>query len=281
MKIIESHESMRIKYDSLRDFFTHTSKDSKIITHYDENTSLINDILTGENNSWRFGEESTRTEFYKTRFNPDKGKKLCAKSVKSVLEEKSYKSLIKNALTYKKRVSYKDSGFRLNIPKAISGEDKYFIHYSNSKKPTVKIAINICGSACVRDKDFIEVAKAAVPTIYALEMAGIATEVWYCAFVTNPFTKRKDVATEVLIKSSQQRFNWTTFAPVFTLGTYRENIFMSWCNQDRYETDSGLGRPMDDKTIQKYNNYGYTSIIGLNAPGPVNIVNSIFEKIKH
>ena len=195
------------------------------------------------------------------------------------MASKEYKKLLEQALTYKKRVKFQDVGSKLNIPRAISGDDKYFTTYTSARKPIVKIAINICGSACVGQAEFIKVAKTAIPTIFALETAGISTEVYYCAFVDGCHEDHSRFsATHVKIKSAQQRFNWTTFAPVFTLGSYRESIFASWA-YDENRCCSGLGRPMADRYITERNNYDYSAVIGLNAVGPVDTVQEIFKNL--
>lgn len=279
--MIVKGNTVHLRYNSLKEFFEETNPQGKIVAVHGNNKDEISQMAKGSEGAWRYGDESKQDKFYETRFDPAKGKSLCAEEVKKTMQTGEYKDLVKQAMTYRKRTTYKDSGFRLSVPKAISGEDRYFTHYSNSRKPIVKIAINICGSASVDKSSFVKVAKTAVPTIIALETAGIATEVWYCAFAVGTHEKISYTATEVCIKSAEQRFNWTTFAPVFTLGSYRESVFMSWCNQSEFETSYGLGRPMEAGTLSKLNNYDYTSVIGLNAQGPVKEVNSVFSKIKH
>lgn len=278
--MILKDDTLHLRYKSLKDFFEETNPKGNILTSHSHSLSEISEMAKGSDGSWRYGDEHKQEKFYHSRFDPKKGKELCVADVKKTMQTKEYKDLVKQAMTYRKRVTYKDSGFRLNVPKAICGEDRYFTTYNNSRKPIVKIAINICGSASVDKDAFARVAKTAVPTIVALETAGIATEIWYCAFSEGTHRGLKYTATEVCIKTAEQRFNWTTFAPVFTLGSYRESVFMSWCNQPDYETSGGLGRPMESNTLENKNNYGYSSVIGLNAQGPVKEVNSIFSKIK-
>lgn len=280
MKMILKDDTIHLRYKSLKEFFDETNPNGKILTEHEHSLSEIKEMARGGEGSWRYGDESKKDKFYHVRFDPKKGKDLCAEDVKKTMQTKEYKDLVKQAMTYRKRVTYKDNGFRLNVPKAIAGEDKYFTTYNNSRKPIVRIAINICGSASVDSDAFIRIAKTAVPTVIALETAGIATEVWYCAFAEGTHEDVKYTATEVCIKTAEQRFNWTTFAPVFTLGSYRESVFMSWCNQPEYETSYGLGRPMTSDNLARQNNYGYSSVIGLNAQGPVKEVNSVFSKLK-
>jgi hypothetical protein len=278
---LKEKDVFHIKYDSLNDFFKNTNVNEPFADIHSGNRSEYNDIKNDAkgSHSWRFGDENTQKEFHTVRFDPAKGKIMCAEDVKKTIKDKSYKNLIRQAMTYRKRVKYEDVGFRLNVPKAIAGEDRYFSVYKNSKKPVVKIAINICGSACVDNESFVRVAKTAIPTIYALETAGIATEVYYCAFSTRTHSNFAATAVHVKIKSAEQRFNWTTFAPVFTLGSYRESIFLAWLFTDE-KVNGGLGCPMDSSTIKQHDNFGYTSVIGLNTVGPVETVSEIFEKLK-
>lgn len=281
MKRFRKDDTYHIVYENLNEFFTETNPDTPPSTMNKYNQSQVRDMKS--DNDWRYGDERNKSKFYDVRFDPSKGKQMCADAVKKTMADGTYKKLVRQAMTYRKRIKFDDHGFRLNVSKAISGEDKYFGIYKNSKKPTVKIAINICGSACVGQEEFRKVAETAIPTIYALETAGIATEVYYTAFVDGCHNdeNNRDIPhtiTHVKIKSAQERFNWTTFAPVFCLGSYRESIFMSWIGSE-YSTNSGLGRPMPDYKIQNHDNYGYTSVIGLNGVGPVKIINQVFEKI--
>lgn len=276
MKQFQKDDTWHILYESVGDFFQNTDPSNPPATMNSRNQSQLND-LKGET-GWRYGDEKKRDKFLDVRFDPKKGKDMCHEEVKKTMADKKYKDLIRQARTYRKRIEFSDHGFRLNVSKAISGEDRYFGVYKNARKPIVKIAINICGSASVDQSAFRRVASTAIPTIYAIEQAGIATEVWFCAFAKGTFDDIPYVATQVKLKSAQERFSWTTFAPVFCLGSYRESIFASWIMSE-HEVDSGLGRPMDDSQIRKFDNYGYTAVIGLNAVGPVSQVNSIFEQL--
>lgn len=280
MKRFIKDSTYHILYESVGDFFTNTDPNVRPPDMHKDNIGDANDVISGER-SWRYGDEKNTKTYHDVRFDPKKGKDMCLAEVKKTMADKSYKDLIRQARTYRKRIEFSDQGFRLNVSKAISGEDRYFGVYKNARKPIVKIAINICGSASVDQSAFRKVAATAIPTIYALEQAGIATEVWYCGFADGTLTKPKEVdyvATQVKIKSAQERFNWTTFAPVFTLGSYRESMFLSWIYSE-YPVSSGLGRPMDSSKLRELDNYGYTAVIGLNAVGPVNQVNSIFEQL--
>ncbi len=274
-------DTYHIRYDSLQDFFHNTDPKVKLEKTHEDNYRNHDDLFGSGKGSWSYGDEDTRSKYYEKRFDPSKGKDMCLEETKKAMASTEYKKLLRQALTYRKRVSYQDHGFRLNVSKAISGEDRYFTHFKNARKPVVRIAINICGSASVNQESFRKIASTAIPTIYALEQAGISTEVWYTAFAkgvheTDEFTY---TATEVLLKSAQQRFNWTTFAPVFTLGSYRESVFLSWAKSE-YEAGHGLGRPTDQSQLEARNNYGYDAVIGLNAVGPVDQVRQLFAKLE-
>jgi hypothetical protein len=279
----EEKKILHMHFDSVDDFFQHSDarKLNKKGTDHLPNTNRehIKEIADGDENSWRYAEEKNKDRFEKTRFDPSKGKTMYLDAVKSTMADKSYKKLMANAMTYRRKPKFQDVGSRLSIPRAIAGEDKYFVSLKAARKPTVKIAINICGSASVNAKAFAKVARTAIPTIYALEQAGITTEVYYCAFSTGTHYGFNHTQLAVKVKSAQQRFSWTLFAPVFCVGSYRDNIFTAWSNCD-VKTSGGLGCPMSESDIQKNNNFGYDSVIGLNAVGPVENVGSIFNKIK-
>jgi len=284
MRIVKEEKKVfHMYFDSVDDFFQHSDARAllaKGIDHLPENNrDHIKEIGDGDERSWRYAEERNKDQFEKTRFDPNKGKTMCADAVKSTMADRSYKKLMANAMTYRRKPKFQDVGSRLSVPRAIAGEDKYFVSLKSARKPTVKIAINICGSASVDAAAFRRVAETAIPTIYALEQAGITTEVYYCAFSTRTHPGFDHSQLSVRVKSAQQRFSWTLFAPVFCVGSYRDNIFTAWSNCDE-ETSSGLGCPMNESTIEEFNNFGYDSVIGLNAVGPVENVGSIFSKIK-
>jgi len=284
MRIVkEKKKVLHMHFDSVDDFFQHSDARAlkeKGISHLPStNQYHIKEIADGDEKSWRYAEEKNKDKFEKTRFDPTKGKDMCADAVKKTMADKSYKKLMANAMTYRRKPKFQDVGSRLSVPRAIAGEDKYFVSLKAARKPTVRIAINICGSASVNAAAFARVAQTAIPTIYALEQAGITTEVYYCAFSTGTHRGFDHSQLSVRVKSAQQRFSWTLFAPIFCVGSYRDNIFTAWSNCDE-DTGHGLGRPMDESTIQQFNNFGYDSVIGLNAVGPVENVGSIFNKIK-
>jgi hypothetical protein len=284
MKIVKEEKKLFSMYfDSVDDFFQNSDARALVKKGIDslpsQNRDHIREISEGASRDWRYGDDKTKDKFEEIRFDPKKGKGLCMDAVKSTMADKSYKKLMANAMTYRRKPKFQDVGSRLSIPRAIAGEDKYFVSLKAARKPTVRIAINICGSASVDKAAFERVAKTAIPTIYALEQAGITTEVYYCAFSTGTHNGYKHSHLAVKVKSAQQRFSWTLFAPVFCVGSYRDNIFTAWTNCD-VNTCSGLGRPMEESDIIKNKNFGYDSVIGLNAVGPVENVGSIFNKIK-
>jgi len=251
-------------------------------TAHPDNEEDFHDIHREQSSSWRFGNEQNVDRYLATRSDPKKGKNLCLQSIKNTMADKSYKDLITQALTYKKRLKYADTGSRISVSRAIAGEDTYFVTRSNAQRPTVKLAINMCVSASCDDDMLMKIAKSAIPTVYALETAGICTEIWLCTFSTQAFccdgAFDHDVC-QVKIKSAQERFNWTTFAPVFTTGAYRHGFFLSWLRQ-KYRINDGYGCPMYSDTMREHDNYGYAAIIGGNAPGPVDLVKQVFSKIK-
>ena len=266
-----------IIYESVGDFFQHTNYENPPATMNSSNQSNYREVKG--NSAWRYGVEESKEKYHKTRFDPEKGKKICEEAVKKIKASSEYKKHLSLAMTYRKKIRFEDHGSRLSVPKAIAGEDKYFSVFKNTKRPIVKIAINICGSACVNDDDFRKVAEAAIPTIYMLEQAGISTEVWYTSFSAGTHPTIKYTGVHVKIKSAQQRFNWTTFAPVFCLGSYRESIFLSWIYSE-HGVGYGLGTPMESRDIKKLNNFGYNAVIGLNSPGPMKTISELFDIIK-
>lgn len=280
MKTFVKGDTEHIVYESVGDFFRLTDPNNPPSTMHSANSSMHSEIKGSVYETWRFGDDESRDKFYENRFEPTKGKTKCYDQVKKTMADKEYKKLITQARTYRKRIQYEDHGFRLNVAKAISGEDRIFGVYKNARKATVKIAINISGSCSVSDEAFAKIAATAIPTIYALEQAGICTEVWYCEFSTGVFkrVKEKHTAFQVKMKSAQERFSWTTFAPVFCLGSFRESFFLSAIYSE-HQVTSGLGRPMDGSEIKAKDNYGFDAVIGLNAVGPVSQVNSIFEQL--
>lgn len=248
---------------------------------HQNNTSDYEDVFSDRCSSWRYGSEQYKDEYLKTRFDPKKGKRLCQDDIKSTMASKDYRSIISQALTYKKRLKHRDMGSKISVPRAISGEEQYFVTTDSAQRPTVKIAINMCVSCGCDDDMLMKIARSAIPTVYALETAGICTEIWLSTFSVEthfdvPF---EYTVSQVRIKSAQERFNWTTFAPVFTTGSYRHGFFLSWLCQP-YKIASGYGHPMSTDIMSQHDNYGYAVIIGNNTPGPVDLVKEVFSKIK-
>lgn len=271
-----------ITLDNLKEFLSISTDEKFPDTGHESNRSDFDRIFAHEKDRWRYGSEGTKEQYLQTRTDPSKGKNLCLADIKRTMADKSYKKLITQALTYKKRLKYADMGSKISVSRAIAGEDQYFVSTNNAQRPTVKLAINMCVSASCDDEMLMMIAKSAIPTVYALETAGICTEIWLCTFSSNAFRNEEGFhhdITQVRIKSAQERFNWTTFAPVFTTGAYRHAFFLTWLRQ-AYEMNDGYGSPMSTSIMEEHDNYGYAAIIGNNAPGPVELVSQVFSKLK-
>jgi hypothetical protein len=280
MKSVIEKDTYIVTFDNLKEFMSQSVDKIPIDTGYYENDRDYKIIFAETGNDWRYGNEKTREKFLEQRMNPTKGKTLCKDDISKTMFSKEYQNVLKQALTYKKRNVFVESGVRLSVPKAISGEDKSFVVLSKGKKPTVKLAINIAVSCGVDDKDIMKIAKTAILTTYALETAGIPTEIWFCTFgkgqyITDQF--KYDVF-QVKIKSAEERFSWTTFAPVFTVGAYRHTFFLSWLKQP-YAISPGYGHTVRSDELEKHNNFGYAAIIGPDGPGPIDLVTTVFEKL--
>lgn len=274
-------DTLHITYRSLGDFFRDTKDPvfpaSANIGNKDDYERIQND----ESDSWRYGAEYTQDNYFIKRFDKTKGYNLCEAKLREVMSGKEYKSLVSMALTYKKKLKFTDNGGKISVSRALAGEDTYFVKTKNAARPVVKLAINIGVSACVSDDDLVRIASNAIPVVYALESAGICTEIWLCAFTCNLYDTNEFqyTLTEICIKTAQQRFNWTMFAPTFQSGVFRHSIFLTWLRQN-YEANGGYGYPMGRDDIEGHNNYGFAAVIGANSPGPVQQIEQIFSKIK-
>ena len=273
------NNTYRITYKSLGEFLNDTEKAPFPSDAHSDNESDYNEIRNERSCEWRYGSEKLVENYYDERFKPDKGRRLCQNDLNKMLCSKEYKDSLKIALTYKKRLNFKEEGNRISVPRALTGDDKCFITSKTSRKPTVKIAINMCVSACVDDQGLMKIAMSAIPVVFALEQAGICTEIWLCGLSTGTHEDIDHTLVEVCIKTAQQRFSWTTFAPVFQAGTYRHGMFLTWLRAP-YSATYGYGSPMRDDTMKENDNYGYVSIIGNHAPGPLETVREIFKLTK-
>lgn len=269
-----------VTFDNLKEFMSQSTNTTPINTGHKRNDSHFKQIISKSYDPWRYGSEEKLEKFLEKRDDPTKGKTLCKDDITKTMVSKEYQKVLKQALTYKKRNVFVESGVRLSVPRAIAGEDKSFVVLSKGKKPTVKIAINIAVSCGVDDEEIMEIAKTAILTTYALEAAGIPTEIWFCTFGKHMFetSEFKYELFQVKIKSAEERFSWTTFAPVFTTGAYRHTFFLSWLKQP-YRIVEGYGIPVTSSELKEKNNYGYATIIGPDGPGPVNTVKTIFKKL--
>jgi hypothetical protein len=271
-------------YKSLLEFFGHSDRtDSQEFLKENVHSYNIKKHLQDKSSDdvWTFGQDINLATFKTARLNPKFGRDLCRDEISKQTRSKEYQNLMKMALTYRKKLKLVDMGGRISVPHAVAGDDKFFIQTKSASRPTVKIGINMCVSAMVSTDDLVKIAQKAVPTIYLLESGGIATEVWLCTFTSNTYdnSMQRYSLTEVLIKSAQERFNWTTFAPVFCPGTYRYNFFRSWAMNTR-ETAYGLGSPMIESEIELVSSeHGYTCVIGNNKVGSFDIVKEVFSKI--
>jgi len=276
MQAIVENDTYRMKYQSLAEFLY--DSESAPYPVNGANKSDFDKITSDRENSWRYGTEHVNTKFFHERFEPVKGKKLCEQTIKELTASKDYRKILQLALTHKKKVSFKDYGSRIDVARAISGDDNCFIRQKTARKPIARIAINVGVSACVTEKEMLQIAKTAIPVIFALEQSGICTEVWLVAFVDELFDNSpcRIAATEICVKTAQQRFNWTMFAPFFQTGTFRHSIFLTWTRAP-YKLGFGYGTPLNDTSIKRHKNFGYTSVIGNNNPGYISMIKEILN----
>lgn len=284
MQIIKVDEDLKYNYVSYpkKDKFFSITDSKEVPSNLPSyNIQGIQDINKGEDSSWRYGKEENHKTLMENRFSQKKGKELCTEAIKTVMRSKEYKDILTAALTYRKKNALVDVGSRISIPHAIANDEKYFLKIKNASKPTAKIGINMCVSAMVSDQQLMQIAIRAVPMIYALETAGICTEVWMLTAVKNLYEDAKAPVSlfEVKLKSASERFSWTSIAPIFLCGTYRHNFFKSWLLQGP-EANYGYGQPFSSSEMESYKNFGYTSIISNQGPGPVQNVQEIFKKIR-
>lgn len=277
-----------IKYRSLQELFMHTDRtvvECNADGYHSFNMSEMRELDEGDGrDSWRYGgDNGNRNEFKQRRLDPSYGRDMCRNELRKTMSSKEYRNLISQAMTYRKKMSYQDMGTRISVPHAVAGEDKFFIRMKNGAKPTVNISINIGASAGVSAEELQQIAVRAVPMIYALETAGICTNVVATVFVDGCYENwnpARYVVFEVPLKTPQQRFNWTTFAPVFQPGFFRYNFFRAMY-MSTHEVDGGLGRPCSQDELDMLNEYlHYDTIIGVNKVGTFDSITEVFRKKK-
>jgi len=274
---------LNVVFESLKEFFSYTEQGApynNLCPNISDLEEMDKDASNQKKDSWTFGRQSNYSEYYKERLNPNLGKELSKTQLQALTRSAEYKKLLTQALTYRQKMRFQDIGNRISVPHAIAGDDKYFVVTKSASKPTAKIAINMAVSACVDTEDLIKISCKAVPLIKLLEASGIPTEAWIIFPSCDSHEGVNTSIYEVKIKSAQQRFSWTTFAPVFCSGIWRYNMFRAF-RLEHMTTAWGLGRPMGTDTItDKFNNFGYTSIIGANGPGPIDSIKEVFKKLK-
>lgn len=284
MQVIKVNDDLKynyVSYPQKKKFFELTDSKEVPTNLPSYNIEGIRNINQGDESNWRYGKEQNHENLIEKRFSQEKGKGLCAEAIKTVIRSKEYKDILTTALTYRKKNALVDAGSRISIPHVIAGDEKYFLKIKHASKPIAKIGINMCVSAMVSDEQLMQIAIRAIPMVYALETAGICTEVWMLTAVRNLYENAETPVSlfEVKLKSASERFSWTSIAPVFLCGTYRHNFFKSWLLAGP-EITYGYGRPFSASEMEMYNNFGYASIISNEGPGAVQNVQEVFKKIR-
>ena len=98
--MILKDDTLHLRYKSLREFFEETNPKGKILTKHSHSLDEIRGMASGSDGSWRYGDEKKQNKFYEARFDPKKGKDLCAADVKKTMETKEYKDLVKQAMRF-------------------------------------------------------------------------------------------------------------------------------------------------------------------------------------
>jgi len=282
MKRTLKDDHLNVVFESLKEYFdyTETTTYANSCPNKGELMDLDKESKRDDSNHWRYGDQRSFSGYQEKRLNPNLSRELCKTNLEKINKSSEYKKLLTQALTYRQKLKFQDTGNRISVPHAIAGDDRYFVVTKSASKPTAKIAINMAVSCGVGTDDLVKISCKAVPLIKLLEASGIPTEAWLIFPSEETHEGIKTSIYEVKIKSAQQRFSWTTFSPVFCSGIWRYNAFRAFYLEDM-TTGWGLGRPMEkDKIQNSFNNFGYTSIVGANGPGPIESIEEVFKKLK-
>ena len=259
-KEVEDSSRYEVYYHSLHCFLKDTDNQTIEELKADDNRKAsgldkLDDTLEADNHEWRFGLSQVVEDkpkdlkgYYKERLvlTPKK-RKLLTRMMREMKADKDVQRMILKAISLRKSVDHSKYYGIPNIPRLLTGQDKFRNVRKRKDKPkSIRILFSI-GMSWVNssekfEKNFTELLK----YMTILEIAGInyQLDMVSIGYGVTSGSKFNTFVTKIPIKNFSDNINYLKLFVLFETGLFRYNMFIAKSNYPG-NISWGLGTPGD------------------------------------
>jgi hypothetical protein len=251
---LRSDEVEYIKFKSLFEFLDIVNNTEEL--HEDlEDTGdeydrkrVIDECLTGDDGSWRYGDD-VDFETYNARLENLDPREDIVDSIKTSFKEAmnsdGLQHLFSKMISKRKRREFRDDRGRFSIPRALSGNADMYVSRKKKASNGFKIGVKLGLNANNSDQQFVKLITNLTVSVMMIEAAGIPVEL-HILFDGGGITPQYERQGMIMIaKASSERMNINRMALLGNVGMFRHHVFLSWCYFLSGEIDSSLGHDFD------------------------------------
>ena len=226
---------------------------------------VIEECLTGDDGSWRYGEDDN-FETYNKRWEALDPREDIVESIKAsfkdAMNSDGLQHLFSKMISKRKRREFRDDRGRFSIPRALSGNADMYVSRKKKAANGFKIGVKLGLNAGNSDSDFVRLITNLTVSIMMIEAAGIPVEL-HILFDGRDITPDFDRQGMIMIaKASSERMNINRTALLGNVGMFRHHVFLSWCYFLSGQIESGLGYDCNIKYEEDAKFLGLDIILG-------------------
>jgi hypothetical protein len=268
---LRSNEVEYVKFKSLFEFLDIVNNTEEL--HEDlEDTGdeydrkrVIDECLTGDDGSWRYGDD-VDFETYNARLENLDPREDIVDSIKTSFKEAmnsdGLQHLFSKMISKRKRREFRDDRGRFSIPRALSGNADMYVSRKKKAANGFKIGVKLGLNANNSDQQFVKLITNLTVSVMMIEAAGIPVEL-HILFDGGGITPQYERQGMIMIaKASSERMNINRMALLGNVGMFRHHVFLSWCYFLSGEIDSSLGHDCNIKYEEDAEFLGLDIILG-------------------
>ncbi len=268
---LRSDEIEYVKFKSLFEFLNIVNNTEELHEDLEDTGNeydrkrVIEECLTGDERSWRYGDDGD-FETYNARWENLDPREDIVDSIKASFKEAmnsdGLQHLFSKMVSKRKRREFRDDRGRFSIPRALSGNADMYVSRKKKAANGFKIGVKLGLNAGNSDDQFVKLITNLTVSIMMIEAAGIPVEL-HILFDGRDITSQYERQGVIMIaKASSERMNINRMALLGNVGTFRHHVFLGWCYFLSGQIESGLGYDCNVKYEEDAKFLGLDIILG-------------------
>lgn len=268
---LRSDEIEYVKFKSLFEFLNIVNNTEELHEDLEDTGNeydrkrVIEECLTGDERSWRYGDDGD-FETYNARWENLDPREDIVDSIKASFKEAmnsdGLQHLFSKMVSKRKRREFRDDRGRFSIPRALSGNADMYVSRKKKAANGFKIGVKLGLNAGNSDEQFVKLITNLTVSIMMIEAAGIPVEL-HILFDGRDITSQYERQGVIMIaKASSERMNINRMALLGNVGTFRHHVFLGWCYFLSGQIESGLGYDCNVKYEEDAKFLGLDIILG-------------------